>query len=455
MHNRLKSLVSLPFIVCLILLLVNDFFLKAAFHNVLTGKLSDCCGLFIFPIFWAALFPKRKLWIFILTGILFIYWKSEYAAAFIEFFSTYFFTINRVVDPSDLVALPFLLLAWLSLKADWGAIKATPILRQAGSFFIAIVTFFSFCATSQLRYIQTFDQPQYLLFKSSLPPDSTTYSEDYKYYTFDSLLVVGVNELYGNGRPAKNDDYNKNLMVKHLYREVFNMLKGNKSFMNPGKVTSLTIKTKDGEDFARFKGGRLDGRFVRKKGNQVIIEGFYKLGFEDSVWTVKDTTDHTVTKTTFINGERTKVQRYDGNKLISSQSINTRAETKRNKCIQIGILALFTIGIAILIVKNYRNTNGDKLKIKLVWKWILCLVLPFSVWLVQLGMVLLLGDYNYDVFLMIGTIAFVYIATCPLFFIIIFWIKLSKEIDILWYCLLLALAASIWVEYDILVGLAS
>lgn len=73
MNERLKNLLSPPFIFCLVLLIVNDFLLKAIFHNALTGKLSDFCGLFIFPIFWSAVFPRFKSWVFILSGILFIF----------------------------------------------------------------------------------------------------------------------------------------------------------------------------------------------------------------------------------------------------------------------------------------------------------------------------------------------------------------------------------------------
>lgn len=46
------------FLVCLALLLCNDFWLKEEFSNVITGKLSDFTGLFIFPFFWSAFFPK-------------------------------------------------------------------------------------------------------------------------------------------------------------------------------------------------------------------------------------------------------------------------------------------------------------------------------------------------------------------------------------------------------------
>ncbi|EDM38033.1 hypothetical protein PBAL39_16449 [Pedobacter sp. BAL39] len=98
MYDRLKNLLSPLFIFCLSLLILNDFFLKAMFHNTLAGKLSDFCGLFIFPIFWSAVFPKHKSGVFIASAALFVYWKSEYASALIELVNTVF-KIHRTVDP--------------------------------------------------------------------------------------------------------------------------------------------------------------------------------------------------------------------------------------------------------------------------------------------------------------------------------------------------------------------
>lgn len=111
MYERLKILVSPLFLFFLVVLIVNDFFLKSAFHNMITGKLSDFSGLFIFPIFWSAIFPKQKLWIFISTAVLFAFWKSEYSSLIIQLVKPYF-SIGRTVDLSDLIALPMILFAW-------------------------------------------------------------------------------------------------------------------------------------------------------------------------------------------------------------------------------------------------------------------------------------------------------------------------------------------------------
>jgi len=185
MQKRLKPLISWPFILCLGLLLLNDFYLKAAYHNLLTGKLSDICGLFIFPIFWSVLKPKYTSGIFIGTALFFIYWKSECSQSFIDFFSATFFPIERTIDITDLLTLPILAAAWFSLKNDLEHVKVAGWQRKCNPYIIAALTLFSFYSTSKPRYIQSFDQPQYILLQSNLSLDSTKF-DDLHYYKFGS-----------------------------------------------------------------------------------------------------------------------------------------------------------------------------------------------------------------------------------------------------------------------------
>jgi hypothetical protein len=452
MHDRLKPLISLPFIICLVLLLLNDFLLKAAFHNVLTGKLSDVCGLFVFAIFWSVVFPRFKLSVCILTGILFIYWKSIYATPFIDFFSTYVFSIGRVADLTDLFALPVLGLAWLNLKGDWGTLSIKSLRLGLTPYLIALVTLFSFCATSQRQYIQTFENPQYVLLKASPTADSVNRDDDMEYYNLDSMLVVGIRQLYTNERPVKYDDYQKNKMIRDLDTAVASMAQPNKGLMPRGKVTTLTIRTPQGDDFLRFQGSRLDGKFVRKHGGKVVIEGFYKMGIEDSVWTLKASDSKSVTKQIFVNGERTKVEQFENGQLVSSAQINTRAVSKRNKMVQIVFLSLLFVGTIVLIIRNYRSSA--QFVITGWWKLALCFTLPLAVWLLQLGITFVLGDYDLDIFALFGMAVVIFLITCPLFGVILFAIKLRRPIDVLWYCLLLALGFCIWTEYTVFVALA-
>lgn len=452
MYDRLKNLLSPIFIFCLVLLILNDFLLKATFHNVFTGKLSDFCGLFIFPIFWCALFPKFKSWIFILSGILFVFWKSEYSSGLIESVNT-FFPLQRTVDPTDLLALPVLLLGWLHLKGKPQPALGKSLLPRLATAFIAIVTIFSFCATSQRPYLQSFDHPQYVLLRSAVTPDVKLYDE-FEFYRKDSLLVVKVNYQYIS-RPVMDDDYNKNRSLNDLDIHARGQIADSTSLMPPGKITALTIETPEGSDALRFKGGRLDGRFTRTKNGKLMIEGFYKMGIEDSIWTFKDSTSNAVMKQTIVNGERTRVEEFRDGKLVSSTSINTRADSIRNIYIKIGMLALCMAGIILVLRRNYRKTSPNQLVLKRYWKWLLCLLSPIFVWLSYLGLNILLINYSADIFETLATIIFIFMATCPLMFVAVFLIKLRKEIDIVLYCLLFGLACSIWTISGILIELAN
>ncbi len=57
-HHKIELAVfkSYWFVVALIFLLLNDFYLKSAFGNAITGKISDVFGLFVFSLFFLALF---------------------------------------------------------------------------------------------------------------------------------------------------------------------------------------------------------------------------------------------------------------------------------------------------------------------------------------------------------------------------------------------------------------
>ena len=67
---------------------------------------------------------------------------------------------------------------------------------------------------------------------------------------------------------------------------------------------------------------------------------------------------------------------------------------------------------------------------------------------------MLLQDYNQDIFETFAAIIFIYIVTFPIMAIAIFWIKLRNEFDVLLYCLLLGLLASIYTAVDLVIELS-
>lgn len=146
-----KELILNPyFIVGLIVLLINDFYLKYEFGNFITGKLSDFAGLLIFPMFVATIIPQLRKSISLITGIGFIIWKLPLFTPVVEWINQLsFITIDRVVDYSDYVALSILFLSHYlinyhkySPRIKWE--KVTTVSRFA----FLLIAFFAFCATS-------------------------------------------------------------------------------------------------------------------------------------------------------------------------------------------------------------------------------------------------------------------------------------------------------------------
>jgi len=103
---RADLFVSVPFVASLALLALNDWVLKDAWHNALTGKLSDFAGVALFSLFWIAFFPSRARAVLIATAIIFAWWKSPLSQAFIELWNGWMpLRIARTVDYGDLAAL--------------------------------------------------------------------------------------------------------------------------------------------------------------------------------------------------------------------------------------------------------------------------------------------------------------------------------------------------------------
>jgi len=140
-----KHLFRILFLASIFILLINDFYLKYEYHNYLTGKLSDFAGLFAFPYFFSCLFPKRIKPIYILSGILFVFWKSEFSQPIFDFAHSYGIGIDRTVDYTDLISLLILPISYKYWKLDFQQIiQSNKILKSS----IIGVCFFAFIATS-------------------------------------------------------------------------------------------------------------------------------------------------------------------------------------------------------------------------------------------------------------------------------------------------------------------
>ena len=143
--TELQDLRSRGFILGLLLLFLNDFVLKKLFYNYLTGKFSDFAGIFVFTIFWCALFPKKRLVVYFLITVFFIFWKFPHSEPLIVFINANTpLNYVRVVDSSDLLALLMIPLAyWYQIQLHTKNFVGVPIalsLSFASFLFIATST---------------------------------------------------------------------------------------------------------------------------------------------------------------------------------------------------------------------------------------------------------------------------------------------------------------------------
>ncbi|WP_159106003.1 hypothetical protein [Leeuwenhoekiella sp. MAR_2009_132] len=114
-----KHLYRILFLASIFLLLTNDLYLKYEYHNYLTGKLSDFAGLFAFPYFFSCLLPKKGKPIYILSGLLFVFWKSEFSQPMFDFAHSYGIGIDRTIDYSDLISLTILPISFIYWKSNF------------------------------------------------------------------------------------------------------------------------------------------------------------------------------------------------------------------------------------------------------------------------------------------------------------------------------------------------
>ncbi|MFZ5551639.1 MAG: hypothetical protein ACOZCO_00880 [Bacteroidota bacterium] len=130
----------------LLLLLLNDHYLKYAFPGFLTGKLSDVAGLFVFHLFLLHFFPAQPKKITAFVVLFFISWKSPFSQPVIDLFNSIQpFTLHRTIDYTDLLALPVL---WCSWKMFYNSPVFTFRFVPAFKVMVMAVSVYSFFATT-------------------------------------------------------------------------------------------------------------------------------------------------------------------------------------------------------------------------------------------------------------------------------------------------------------------
>ncbi|MFH2049944.1 MAG: hypothetical protein ABIJ12_10910 [bacterium] len=123
--QHIKILLHPLFILSLLILILNDHFLKANYPSFLTGKLSDFAGLFLITIFMfaiaASIFKQKShlLYLHIAIALLFTLWKLapvEKILIWLNEISSIPMP-SRVKDPTDLIALVILLFSFMFLTS--------------------------------------------------------------------------------------------------------------------------------------------------------------------------------------------------------------------------------------------------------------------------------------------------------------------------------------------------
>jgi hypothetical protein len=141
-----QILLSPGLLVSLAVLVLNDWVLKPAFHNAVTGKLSDVAGVAALGLFARALAPRRPVAAAVCAGTLFALWKSPASQPLIDGWNALgSITIHRVVDGTDLAAL--LVLPWVWSYAPRRVTLPEP-LRRALSAALAAACVVAFAATT-------------------------------------------------------------------------------------------------------------------------------------------------------------------------------------------------------------------------------------------------------------------------------------------------------------------
>lgn len=159
-------LISPAFLVAVAVLVVNDWVLKPALGNWLTGKLSDFAGVFALPLLWSACFPSHRKVGFALTGLGFAVWKTPLIDAPLTVWNSLgFWGLTRVVDYTDWIALVALPPSYrLAERCAAASLRVTPSPgRRIAALASGLAAFLALAADTVLP-------PRYPL------PDTTAYT---------------------------------------------------------------------------------------------------------------------------------------------------------------------------------------------------------------------------------------------------------------------------------------
>ena len=223
-------LLNYVFIVSIILLFINDHFLKLHFHNWFTGKFSDFLGMIIFPLFLAYIFPRLRTFSVFVSFVLFIFWKSPFSEGFIDFYNHISpIAVARVVDYTDFIAFVFLVIPFLLIKYDallqpFKIRKISPALVLAPSVFVMMATspppYYRFGSDGMV----SFQDYSFKMQKSKVEALDELKNRNILFKK-DTLMIIRRNNISSeslimNGTDLKTQEVDKEILKKELERKI-------------------------------------------------------------------------------------------------------------------------------------------------------------------------------------------------------------------------------------------
>lgn len=153
----MQILSTWPFVLCLTLLISNDWYLKAAYPGLITGKLSDFSGIAVVALLLLSVYPQHFFRVALSISLAFLWWKSPAADGAIQTFNTLaLYRIGRVQDYSDLLALLVIPLCQIITRNPDRFALHRPRLRQWLTAPIAAITLFGIMGTSSMPTEQNY-----------------------------------------------------------------------------------------------------------------------------------------------------------------------------------------------------------------------------------------------------------------------------------------------------------
>jgi len=205
--TKQRLLTDKYFILGLVVLISNDFIFKYQFSGLITGKLSDISGLFIFPFFWSIFFARHRKEIYLFTALLFTFWKLPISTNFLDSINLLLGTeFSRTIDYTDLFTL-----AIVPISYRYFTIKAMESSKQESNWtvsriIISATAIFAFIATTLPRHrvernvnineTFTFNFSKEQLFADMMP--ATPLSDDSAQNMIDSLFFLEFRSTNGD-----------------------------------------------------------------------------------------------------------------------------------------------------------------------------------------------------------------------------------------------------------------